>query len=71
MDCCSDLLPRIPSEGSVGASGDLTPLSYVAAVLCGEREVWDGDGAASAASSLAAAGLAPLQLSPATAKSSA
>jgi histidine ammonia-lyase len=29
----------IPAEGSVGASGDLTPLSYVAAVLCGEREV--------------------------------
>ena len=28
----------IPAEGSVGASG-LTPLSYVAAVLCGEREV--------------------------------
>ncbi len=33
-----DILPLIPSEGSVGASGDLTPLSYVAAVLCGERE---------------------------------
>ena len=35
-----DLLPMIPSEGSVGASGDLTPLSYLAAVLCGEGEVW-------------------------------
>ena len=34
------LLPLIPSEGSVGASGDLTPLSYLAAALCGEREVW-------------------------------
>ncbi len=34
-----DVLPLIPAEGSVGASGDLTPLSYVAAVLCGEREV--------------------------------
>ena len=34
-----DILPRIPEEGSVGASGDLTPLSYVAAVLCGERQV--------------------------------
>jgi histidine ammonia-lyase len=33
------LLPRIPSEGSVGASGDLTPLSYLAAVICGEGEV--------------------------------
>ncbi|WP_181243104.1 aromatic amino acid lyase, partial [Chromobacterium subtsugae] len=34
-----DILPLIPAEGSVGASGDLTPLSYVAAALCGEREV--------------------------------
>lgn len=34
-----DVLPLIPEEGSVGASGDLTPLSYVAATLCGEREV--------------------------------
>ena len=35
-----DILPLIPEEGSVGASGDLTPLSYVAAVLCGERRVY-------------------------------
>jgi histidine ammonia-lyase len=34
-----DILPRIPQEGSVGASGDLTPLSYVAAVLAGGRQV--------------------------------
>jgi len=35
-----NILPRIPEEGSVGASGDLTPLSYVAAVLIGERDVF-------------------------------
>ncbi|MFV0477609.1 MAG: histidine ammonia-lyase [Parahaliea sp.] len=35
-----DILPVMPSEGSVGASGDLTPLSYLAAVIEGEREVW-------------------------------
>ena len=35
-----NIIPVIPEEGSVGASGDLTPLSYVAAVLCGEREVY-------------------------------
>lgn len=35
-----DIIPRIPQEGSVGASGDLTPLSYVAASLIGEREVY-------------------------------
>lgn len=38
-----DIVPVIPEEGSVGASGDLTPLSYVAAVLAGERDVyWQG-----------------------------
>lgn len=35
-----DIMPLIPQEGSVGASGDLTPLSYLAAVLAGEREVF-------------------------------
>lgn len=39
-----DISPRIPQEGSVGASGDLTPLSYLAAALIGEREViYKGD----------------------------
>ena len=34
-----DILPLIPAEGSVGASGDLTPLSYIAGALAGERRV--------------------------------
>ncbi|MDR1318262.1 MAG: aromatic amino acid ammonia-lyase [Treponema sp.] len=34
-----DILPLIPQEGSVGASGDLTPLSYLAGALIGERDV--------------------------------
>ena len=34
------IIPVIPQEGSVGASGDLTPLSYLAAVLLGERDVY-------------------------------
>ena len=34
-----DILPIIPEEGSVGASGDLTPLSYLAGALIGERDV--------------------------------
>jgi histidine ammonia-lyase len=59
-----DVLPVIPSEGSVGASGDLTPLSYVAAVLCGEREAWQNGSQTSAAEALAAAGLAPIRLRP-------
>jgi histidine ammonia-lyase len=33
------ITPLIPSEGSVGASGDLTPLSYLLAAMAGEREV--------------------------------
>ncbi len=35
-----DIIPVIPQEGSVGASGDLTPLSYVAGALVGERDVY-------------------------------
>lgn len=36
--------PLIPCRGSVGASGDLTPLSYIAATLAGERQVyWRGE----------------------------
>jgi histidine ammonia-lyase len=39
----ANVVPLIPEEGSVGASGDLTPLSYVAALLVGERDaVHDG-----------------------------
>jgi histidine ammonia-lyase len=34
-----DILPLVPQEGSVGASGDLTPLSYLAGALIGERQV--------------------------------
>ncbi|CUI03556.1 HAL/PAL/TAL family ammonia-lyase [Massilia antarctica] len=58
------LLPLIPSEGSVGASGDLTPLSYLAAVLCGEREVWRDGVQTPAAQALKEAGITPLRLRP-------
>ena len=37
-----NIIPVIPSEGSVGASGDLTPLSYIAGALVGERDVYVG-----------------------------
>ncbi|WP_432722081.1 aromatic amino acid ammonia-lyase [Jeongeupia wiesaeckerbachi] len=59
-----DILPRIPQEGSVGASGDLTPLSYVAAVLCGEREARVGGEQIPAFDALARFGLTPLKLRP-------
>ena len=59
-----DLLPRIPEEGSVGASGDLTPLSYVAAVLVGERELfWRGQ-LRPTADVYAELGVTPLALRP-------
>lgn len=34
-----DVLPRVPERGSVGASGDLVPMCYVAAALFGEGKV--------------------------------
>lgn len=40
----SDIIPAIPSQGSVGASGDLAPLSHLALALIGEGEVWTADG---------------------------
>ncbi len=59
-----DLLPVIPEEGSVGASGDLTPLSYVAAVLCGEREVTVEGQRVPTGEVFAARGVTPLRLKP-------
>ena len=59
-----DVLPLIPAEGSVGASGDLTPLSYVAAVLCGEREVLYRGERRAAGEVLREIGIAPLRLRP-------
>lgn len=56
------LLPRIPAEGSVGASGDLTPLSYLAAALAGEREVTLRGQVLPARDALAECGLPKLSL---------
>jgi histidine ammonia-lyase len=58
------ILPLIPSEGSVGASGDLTPLSYVAAALCGDGKVWVKEVHVTAAQALTEAGIEPLRLRP-------
>jgi len=58
------VLPRIPAEGSVGASGDLTPLSYIGAALIGEREVTYEGELIPAIDALARAGLPPLRLAP-------
>jgi len=58
------ITPRIPEEGSVGASGDLTPLSYVAAVLCGEREVYFDGEVMTATEAFERVGMQPLTLRP-------
>jgi len=58
------VLPRIPEEGSVGASGDLTPLSYLAAAVAGEREVTFAGSVLPTSEGLARAGLAPFALAP-------
>ncbi|MEX3819888.1 aromatic amino acid lyase, partial [Paraburkholderia sp. BR14262] len=58
------VLPRIPAEGSVGASGDLTPLSYVAAALVGERGVQFRGAPCEARDAWFALGREPLTLAP-------
>lgn len=54
--------PRVPSRGSVGASGDLAPLAHIALVLIGEGDVWDGRQQRPAGDALAEVGLAPVSL---------
>ncbi len=58
------IAPVIPRWGSVGASGDLTPLSYVAAVIAGRRKAWLRGRKVDAARALAAEGLKPFDFGP-------
>lgn len=57
-----DLVPVVPEQGSVGASGDLAPLSHLFLPLIGEGEFWQGAQIVPAAQVLAAHKLAPLEL---------
>jgi len=58
------IVPCIPGQGSVGASGDLAPLAHLSAVLIGEGEARiDGD-IVPGAQALALAGLHPVELAP-------
>ncbi|MBX9665641.1 histidine ammonia-lyase [Novosphingobium sp.] len=59
-----DLTPVVPSQGSVGASGDLAPLAHMAAAMIGVGEVQIGTKRLGAAEALGMAGLTPLELGP-------
>jgi len=59
-----DLIPVVPEQGSLGASGDLAPLANLALPLLGHGEILgrDGEPPEPAAGALARAGLAPVHL---------
>jgi histidine ammonia-lyase len=60
-----NLLPVVPAQGSVGASGDLAPLAHLAGALIGIGEIRLPDGTrVAAAEALRRAGLEPLTLAP-------
>jgi histidine ammonia-lyase len=59
-----DVVPVVPAQGSVGASGDLAPLAHFALVLVGEGEATFGGQVKSGAEALAAARLEPFVLAP-------
>jgi histidine ammonia-lyase len=56
--------PVVPSQGSVGASGDLAPLAHIALVLIGEGEAEFEGAIYSGAEALRRAGLQPIELHP-------
>jgi len=56
------LVPYVPSQGSVGASGDLAPLAHMTLALMGEGEMLVDGKRAPAQPLLRAAGIEPLQL---------
>ena len=58
------VLPVVPTQGSVGASGDLAPLAHMAAVMIGEGQASYQGQVMSGARALATAGLAPIIFGP-------
>ncbi|OYW79615.1 MAG: histidine ammonia-lyase, partial [Asticcacaulis sp. 32-58-5] len=59
-----DLIPVVPCQGSVGASGDLAPLSHMAATMIGVGEIETPQGVWAASEALKSAGLSPLTPGP-------
>ena len=60
----ADAMPLIPSQGSVGASGDLAPLAHLISALMGFGRICVGGDAVPAAAALERLELEPLQLGP-------
>jgi histidine ammonia-lyase len=58
----ANVLPEIPGQGSVGASGDLAPLAHMSAVLIGEGFAHVNGERMAAREALAKANIAPLEL---------
>jgi histidine ammonia-lyase len=58
------ILPRVPSQGSVGASGDLAPLAHLSLALIGEGTVHHGGRVRPAQQALAEVGIEPIELGP-------
>src|SRR5262245_25839951 len=56
------VLPRVPSRGSVGASGDLAPLAHLALPLIGEGEAWVAGDLLPGDEALRRVGLEPFRL---------
>ena len=59
-----DIIPAVPEQGSVGASGDLAPLAHLVLPLLGLGKVWDNDEVKNAAEILAKYEIEPLKLGP-------
>lgn len=60
----ANIVPAVPAQGSVGASGDLAPFAHLALPLIGEGEVLTEGGTEPAADALARHGIEPLALQP-------
>lgn len=58
----ADLLPTVPSRGSLGASGDLTPLAHMSLPLIGRGELREGESRVSAGEAMEHHKISPIQL---------
>src|SRR5437764_400189 len=62
--CTRDVLPLIPAQGSVGASGHLAPLAHMTAAMIGVGDAFYRGEKMPSAQALQRAGLAPITLAP-------